>query len=243
MADFRIGTSGYSYDAWRGTFYPEAVEEREMLRFYGTAFRTVEVGYTFLRTPNARTLQGWVRDTPPGFAFSLKAPRLITHDLQLRDAGEPLTSFCDVAAALRDRVGALLFQLPPFLRKDTPRLEDFLHQMPPGYRAAFEFRHPGWFADDVFACLARFDAALCLSDHDERATPFVPTASFGYVRLRQQDYGAESLRACAERLAAVASGWETAFVYFKHEAHGRGPQLARALADLLDPAGAAASAL
>ena len=233
MSTFWIGTSGYNYDEWKGLFYPSDIEERDMLRFYGESLRTLEVNYTFYRTPNMRTLQGWAKETPEEFAFSLKAPRRITHDMQLRDAGEPLTSFCDLAKALKGKVGALLFQLPPFLRKDVPRLEDFLHQLPPGHRAAFEFRNQSWFGDDVFDCLARFDAALCICDHEDRATPFAPTASFGYLRLRQPDYTSEALADWARRLAEHASRWQSAYVYFKHEAGGRGPQLARLLAEHL----------
>jgi len=233
MSNYWIGTSGYTYDAWKGAFYPDGIEERDMLRFYGAAFHTVEINYTFTRIPNMRTLQGWAKDTPEGFAFSLKAPRRITHEMQLRDAGEELTSFCDIAKALKGKVGALLFQLPPFLRKDIPRLEDFLHQMPPEHRVALEFRNPTWFGDDVFDCLARFNVALCICDHNDRATPFVQTASFGYMRLRQPDYAEEDLGIWAERLAASASAWQDAYVYFKHEANARGPELARAFVRLI----------
>lgn len=238
MSRFRVGTSGYNYEEWRGRFYPDAVEERDMLRLYGEAFPTVEVNYTFYRTPNVRTLQSWARETPESFAFSLKAPRRITHEMQLRDTGETLTGFCDIARVLRNKVGALLFQLPPFLRKDTSRLEDFLHQLPPGNRAAFEFRNQSWFSDDVFDCLARFDAALCWCDHDERTSPFVQTASFGYIRLRQPDYTAHDLDEWARRLTDAGGRWQSAWVYFKHEAGGRGPVLACELAGLLESAAA-----
>lgn len=235
MTKHWIGTSGCEYAEWKGPFYPAEIEDRAMLRFYGEAFSTLEVGYTFHKVPNMRTLQGWARDTPDGFAFSLKAPRRITHDMQLRDAGDPLTSFCDVARALKGKVGALLFQLPPFLRKDLPRLEDFLHQLPPGHRAAFEFRNPTWFSDDVLECLSRFEVALCLCDHEERATPFVATADFGYLRLRQPNYTEADLHALAARVAETGVPWRDAFIYFKHEAAGRGTALARSLADILAP--------
>jgi len=241
MSKSWIGTSGYEYEEWKGPFYPPEIEEREMLRFYGQAFSTLEVSYTFHKTPNMRTLQGWVRDTPEEFAFSLKAPRRITHDMQLRDAGEPLTMFCATAKALKGKVGALLFQLPPFLRKDVSRLEDFLHQIPPGTRAAFEFRNQSWFADDVFECLSRFDVALCISDHEERATPFTPTAAFGYLRLRQPAYSEQDLESWARRLLDAGAQWQDAYVYFKHEAAGRGPALARALNALISPAPALAA--
>src|SRR5260221_14773946 len=121
-----------------------------MLKFYAERFSTVEINYAFYRMPNVRTLQGWAKETPDGFVFSLKAPRRITHDLRLRDAADPLTFFADTASALKDRLGVLLFQLPPFLKKDSSRLEDFLHQVPPGLRTAFEFRNPSWYADEIF---------------------------------------------------------------------------------------------
>lgn len=237
MSTFWIGTSGYNYDEWKGSFYPSDIEERDMLRHYGDALSTLEINYTFYRSPNMRTLQGWVRDTPDVFAFSLKAPRRITHEMQLRDAGDALTSFCDTAKALKGKIGALLFQLPPFLRKDVPRLEDFLHQMPPEYRVAFEFRNPTWFGDDVFDCLSRFNAALCCCDHDDRETPFVATASFGYMRMRRPDYPQEELDRWAQRLIESSSKWNETFVYFKHEANGRGPELARGLNSSLALAG------
>lgn len=239
MTNFWIGTSGYDYAEWCGPFYPPDTGERERLRYYGGVFSTLEIGATFHKLPNTRTLQGWLRDTPAGFTFSLKAPRRITHDMQLRDAGDPVIDFCDVARVLKGRVGALLFQLPPFLRKDVPRLEDFLHQLPTQQRIAVEFRNPTWFADDVFDCLRRFDAALCLCDHAERTTPFVATADFGYVRLRQPAYSEEDLHALAARLADAGAAWSEAFVYFKHEASGRGPALAQSLAAILQPASAA----
>ncbi len=233
MAKIWIGTSGYSYKEWRGNFYPEELPEAGMLRFYGERFSSVEINYTFYRMPNVRTFQGWAKETPAQFMFSLKAPRRITHDLRLRDAGEAVTYFCDTAKALKDRLGAMLFQLPPFLKKDLPRLEDFLHQLPPGFRSAFEFRNQSWFADDVFECMRRFDVALCIAEGEERATPFEATAPFGYFRLRKPDYSDEELAGWAERIQAAAQ-WQDVYVYFKHEDEGRGPIFAAKLKNLLD---------
>lgn len=242
MNELWIGTTGYSYDEWSGNFYPEGMEERDRLRFYGDRFASVEINQTFYRTPNLRTFQAWSKETPERFAFSLKVPRRITHDQQLRDAGEAVTDFCDAAHALGGKLGALLFQLPPFLRKDVPRLEDFLHQMPPGYRAAFEFRSPSWFNDEVFACLQRFGVALCISDRDEKPAPFEITAGFGYLRLRRSEYSEAELAAWAERLAQASGKWSDAYVYFKHEQAGRGPALATSLAGLVGGNGSGANA-
>jgi uncharacterized protein YecE (DUF72 family) len=241
MSRIWVGTSGYNYKEWKGPFYPADLPESEMLRYYADRHSTVEINYTFYRMPTVRTLQAWGKETPETFVFSLKAPRRITHEMRLRDAADPLTYFCDTAKVLKDKLGALLFQLPPFLKKDVPRLEDFLHQMAPGFRAAFEFRNQSWFSDDVLECLRRFEVALCIADHDERSTPFERTAPFGYLRLRRPDYTDDDLAAWADRLSAV-SDWQQTFVYFKHEAAGKGPQLAAKLLNYLQPGTAAASA-
>ena len=241
MATFWVGTSGYNYKEWKGSFYPSDLAEQEMLKYYAQRFSTVEINYTFYRMPNVRTLQGWAKETPEPFSFSLKAPRRITHDLRLRDAADPLTYFCETAKALKTKLGAMLFQLPPFLKKDVSRLEDFLHQVPPGFRPAFEFRNPSWFADDVYECLRRFDVALCIAEHEDRSAPFEQTASFGYFRLRRPDYTDEELAQCAQRLSDASARWNEIFVYFKHEAAGKGPMLAAKLYNLLHPAAAAAT--
>lgn len=236
MARYWIGTSGYSYKQWKGAFYPEGLPDAEMLRFYGERFATVEINYTFYRSATVRQLQSWAKETPAHFAFALKAPRRITHDLRLRDAADLAVDFCDTSRALKDKLGALLFQLPPFLKRDTPRLEDFLHQMPEGFRVAFEFRNPTWFVDEVFEALRRFGVALCIVDTPDRAVPFEVTAPFGYFRLRQPSYDDAELAAWAERLQNAAGGWQDCFVYFKHEDEARGPQFATRLRALLDGA-------
>lgn len=242
MAQFWIGTSGYGTGEWRGVFYPEDVPEAGLLRYYGDRFPTVELNATFHRLPNIRTLQGWAKETGDPFAFSLKAPRRITHDLRLRDAADPLTYFCDTVHVLKNKLGALLFQIPPFVRKDVARLEDFLHQMRPGYRPAFEFRNPAWLADDTFECLRRFGAALCVTDHAEQSTPFEVTAPFGYFRLRRPDYPAAALETWASRLLTAAAQWDDVFVYFKQDTPGRAPLLAEQLTALVHlPAPAAAA--
>lgn len=237
MATFWVGTSGFSYKEWVGSFYPSDLPEPQMLRYYAQRFASVEINYTFYRLPTVRVLQGWAKETPEHFGFSLKAPRRITHDLRLRDAADVVSDFCDAAQALKQRLGALLFQLPPFLKKDTSRLEDFLHQLPPGFRAACEFRNASWFADDVFECLRRFGVALCISEAEDRHPPFEITANFGYFRLRKLDYSDEDLAGWARRLQDAAPQWTDAFVYFKHEAEGKGPRLAARLRSFLDGQG------
>ncbi|MBI3781782.1 MAG: DUF72 domain-containing protein [Deltaproteobacteria bacterium] len=242
MARFWVGTSGYNYKEWRGNFYPSDLSEQDMLKYYAQRLTTVEINYTFYRMPTVRVLQGWAKETPESFMLTLKAPRRITHDLRLRDASDPLTYFCDTAKVLKSKLGAMLFQLPPFLKKDVSRLEDFLHQLPPGFRPAFEFRNSTWFADDVYECMRRFDVALCVSDREEHSAPLERTANFGYFRLRRPEYSDADLVKWAQHLVDASSSWEDIFVYFKHEAAGKGPALAEKLVNLLQPERAAAAA-
>jgi uncharacterized protein YecE (DUF72 family) len=242
MATYWIGTSGYSYKQWKGRFYPEGLPDAEMLRYYASRFAAVEINYTFYRTASVRQLQGWAKETPDLFTFTLKAPRRITHELRLRDAADLAADFCETARALKHKLGALLFQLPPFLKRDTPRLEDFLHQLPPGFRVAFEFRNPTWFADEVYETLRRFGVALCVVESPDRTVPLERTAAFGYFRLRQPDYGDAELAACADRIRQAAADWQDVFIYFKHEADAQGPVFAAKLRALLEGAEAPVAA-
>ncbi len=235
MATFWVGTSGFNYKEWRGLFYPADLPEPEMLRFFAQRFNTTELNYTFYRMPTVRMMQSWAKETPEEFVFSLKAPRRLTHDLRLRDAADPLAHFCDTAKVLKHKLGAVLFQMPPFLKKDVARLEDFLHQLEPGFRAAFEFRNPTWFADDVYECLRRFECAMCISDREERSTPFEATGPFGYFRLRRPDYSEADLQEWAQRLFEIGTAWQDVFVYFKQESDAYGAQLAARLQFLLRP--------
>lgn len=226
-----VGTSGYSYAPWKGSFYPEKLPAARMLGFYAQHFPTVEINNTFYRMPSPETLGKWAAETPEGFRFVLKSPRRITHEKKLADAGDTVTRLYAAAATLGPKLGPILFQLPPFMRKETGRLEAFLDQLPPGAQAAFEFRHESWFADDVYAALRAKGAALCIAEAEDLATPLEATAPWGYLRLRRQDYGAAELGAWAERIRAQR--WQTAFVFFKHEDEGRGPKLADELIRLL----------
>jgi len=234
MATYWIGTSGYSHKGWQGSFYPEELPEQGQLRYYAERLATVELNYTFYRMPSVRMLHGWAKETPDRFTFSLKVPRQITYDLRLRDAADAVLDFCDKVQTLKGRLGVLMFQVPPFLKRDVPRLEDFLHQMPPDCRVAFEFRNASWFTDELYGCLARFDAALCVVDASDRPAPWEATAGFGYFRMRQPDYTDEDLQECARRIGELAGGWRDVFVYFKHAAAGRGPVLAEKLRALLE---------
>jgi uncharacterized protein YecE (DUF72 family) len=229
----RVGTSGFSYPEWRGSFYPERFPGPRMLAYYAERFDTVELNNTFYRMPTPKAVAGWSEETPAGFVLALKAPRRITHLARLRDVAEPVRFFLETAQALGVRLGPLLFQLPPNLRKDPGRLGDCLALIPPGVRVAFEFRHDSWFDDEVYGILRARNAALCLADTEAGTTPLVATADFGYLRLRDRQYSREELAGWAT--AARRAEWRDAFVYFKHEESGTGPALARELVGLLEP--------
>jgi len=224
MAAYWVGTSGYNYQEWKGSFYPEDITDKRMLAYYAERFSSVEINYTFYRMPTARILANWARETPEHFVFALKAPRRITHDQRLRSIEDTLASFCEIAETLGPKLGPLLFQLPQFLKKDVELLEVFLHDLPTGLRSAVEFRHVSWHADDTYEVLKRFGVALCVADSEERTTPFEVTAPFGYLRLRREQYDEETLRSWHER--CEAAGWRDAFVYFKHEERATGPRFA-----------------
>ena len=228
---FRIGTSGYSYAAWKGSFYPPDLPASEMLRFYAGRFGTVEINNTFYRMPRASVLSAWCEQVPDGFVFALKASQQITHRKRLKETAEPLRFFLETATTLGDRLGPVLFQLPPNFKKDLPRLTDFLALLPPARRAAFEFRHDSWLEEDVFEALAAAGAALCVAEDDERSTPLVATTRWGYLRLRREEYAPDEIAAWARRIREEP--WEEAFVYYKHEEEARGPAFAEALAKIV----------
>ncbi|MBL8288367.1 MAG: DUF72 domain-containing protein [Rubrivivax sp.] len=225
------GASGYAYDLWKGSFYPEKIAADAMLAWYAERLPTVEINNTFYRMPKAAVLGQWAAATPARFRFAIKASRRITHDARLKadDAADSVAFLYRNLAALGDKRGPVLFQLPPFLKKDAPRLGDFLALLPEGHRAAFEFRHESWLDDEVFALLRQAGAALCLSERqDHSPPPRVETAAWGYLRLRLESYSEGELGGWAERIAA--SGWHEAHVYFMHEPTA--PVYAKTLADL-----------
>ncbi|HWZ85120.1 MAG TPA: DUF72 domain-containing protein [Thermoanaerobaculia bacterium] len=223
----RAGTSGFSYKEWKGSFYPEDLPAARMLAYYSERLPAVEINNTFYRMPKPALLEGWAAEVSPEFRFVLKASQRITHFKRLKEAADEVAYFFGVAATLGERLGPALFQLPPNLKKDLPRLEAFLETLPQGARAAFEFRHASWFEDDVFATLRARGAALCVAEDEELATPLVATADWGYLRLRRQDYGDADVAAWAGRVKEQT--WGEAYVFFKHEDAGAGPRLAAQL--------------
>jgi uncharacterized protein YecE (DUF72 family) len=232
MAEYWVGTSGYNYPEWKGSFYPEDLSDKQMLSFYGRQFTSVEINYTFYRMPTNRILSNWAAEVPDRFRFTLKAPRRITHDQRLRSVEDTLASFCSIAKTLGPKLGCLLFQLPPFLKKDVELLEVFLHELPPGLKPVVEFRHASWLSDDTYQVLKRFGVALCIADSEERTTPLEVTTRFGYLRLRSTNYDEAVLADWAARTRAA--GWDEVFVYFKHEDQGTGPAFAKQFVTLLE---------
>jgi uncharacterized protein YecE (DUF72 family) len=223
----RVGTSGYSYTPWKGSFYPAKLKTADMLRYYAVHFPTVEINNTFYRMPSAPMLERWAAETPESFSFVLKASRRLTHQSRLDDA-EGTAYFFRTAGTLGARLGPTLVQLPPYFSKDVALLRDFLALVPEGRRVAFEFRHASWSDGKVHDALRAKGAALCLADTDEAPDPdLVATADWGYLRLRRSDYDEPALKAWAERIRAQP--WKEAWVFFKHEEEGKGPALAARL--------------
>jgi uncharacterized protein YecE (DUF72 family) len=229
-----VGTSGYNFPEWKGTFYPEKLPAAQMLPYYAERLSTVEINYTFYRMPNAKTIAGWDAATPAGFTLVLKAPQRITHIARLKDIDDPLRYFLETARKLGQKLGPVLFQLPPNFKKDVARLGDLLTQFPPDLRCAWEFRHESWYSDDVYEMLRRGNAALCVADTENGTTPLVATARWGYFRLRDEGYGADDLVRWVETVRRVGAAWEDAYVFFKHEESGIGPKLAQQFAELLN---------
>jgi uncharacterized protein YecE (DUF72 family) len=227
-----VGTSGYNFPEWKGTFYPEKFSESKMLGFYAERLGTVEINYTFYRMPNAKTIAGWNEATPATFSFVLKAPQRITHIARLKEVESPLRYFCDTALALGPKLGLLLFQLPPNFKKELERLNEVLRLVPPEIRTAWEFRNTSWFDEEVYHVLRAHHAALCVADTEKGTTPQVATAPFGYVRLRDEGYSPEDLQRWAATVKQLGAEWQEAYVFFKHEEAGQGPVLAQEFARL-----------
>ncbi len=212
------GASGYSFKEWKGDFYPDSIKPEEMLRYYVERLPTVEINNTFYRMPQPAVLENWAATAPEGFRFAIKASRRITHMARIKpdSAGESLAYLYRTLDTLGEKRGPVLFQLPPNLKKDLPRLTGFLALLPQNHGAAFEFREDSWFDDEVYEALRQAGAALCLSEReDSTQPPMVETAPWGYVRLRLESYSEDELRAWATRLEATS--WQRIHVYFMHE--------------------------
>jgi uncharacterized protein YecE (DUF72 family) len=228
-----VGTSGYNYPEWRGSFYPEKFPTAKMLPYYAERFPTVEINNTFYRMPVPKTLEGWSAATPERFKLTLKVAQRITHQKRLRDCAEDVRFFLETANTLGPKLGALLFQLPPYLRKDVALLEGFLETLPAGVCGAFEFRHASWMDPEVFARLRAKGLALCVADSEKFSTPVEITAGYAYFRLRDEGYTPDDIQRWAQVIREQTAGCSDVYVYFKHEEQGKGPAFARVLLDAM----------
>jgi len=230
--NFHVGTSGYSYKEWKGKFYPKDLSPAKMLPFYAERFSTVEINNTFYRMPKASVLESWAAQVPADFEFCLKAHQRITHFQRLKDVRDTVSDFFQLTAALQKRLGPVLFGLPPNFKKDLLRLGDFLRLLPADRRVAFEFRHESWFDQEVFELLHEHQVALCIAQaEDSVEVPFVSTADWGYLRLRMPAYSDADLKRWIKDIRQQK--WKDAFVFFKHEEEGTGPEFARRFLELL----------
>jgi uncharacterized protein YecE (DUF72 family) len=228
-----VGTSGYNYPEWKGSFYPSNLAAAKMLPYYAERFPTVEINYTFYRMPNEKLTEGWAAQTPSPYKLTLKAPRRITHDSRLKNCGELVNAFCRVAGSLGDKLGALLFQLPPNLKKDIALFDAFLAELPPRVCGAFEFRNVSWLDDEVFERLSKRNLALCVADSERLSTPVRITADYAYFRLRDEGYTSDDIAQWGDTITRDAASCRDVYVYFKHEEQGKGPEFARLLMERL----------
>lgn len=230
MAKVYAGTSGWSYASWKPDFYPAKLASAKFLSYYATRLNSVEVNYTFRRFPTEKLLEGWINATPDDFKFALKAHQMITHIKRLRDTADWLMRFFSSLRPLEDskKLGPVLFQLPPNLKCDVELLRNFLEDLPPGLRCAFEFRDASWLCEGVYAVLRSRNAALCQAESEKLETPEVQTADFCYLRLRKQEYSRKELTRLKSEVKRLASTGET-FVYFKHEETPQGALYAEGL--------------
>ena len=225
-----VGTSGYSYKEWKGSFYPEDIKPDKMLNFYSEQFSTVEINNTFYRIPQKSVLETWKKQVPRDFRFSIKAPQRITHIKKLKDVDNDAKYFIDTIKSLGNKLGIILFQFPPYFRKNLELLQNFLNLLPKN-TSAFEFRHESWFAKDVYSCLQEKGFPLCQSETDkEPDINITSTAAKGYLRLRKSDYSKNEIKKWNDKIKK--QNWETAFVFFKHEDGAKGPKFAKQLIDL-----------
>lgn len=228
-----VGTSGYAYKPWKGKFYPEDLPDKQMLGFYAEHFGVVEINNSFYRMPTGKLLATWAEQVPDDFCFVIKASRRITHIGRLKNVKDSVDFLYEATGTLGRRLGPLLFQLPPNMKADVPRLESFLAQLPDERRVALEFRNISWFDDAVYELLRGRNVALCVSDGElEEDPPLVSTADWGYLRLRGIQYADGELAAWRDRIRA--QDWNDAYVFFKHEDEATGPELAQRFLALLN---------
>jgi uncharacterized protein YecE (DUF72 family) len=219
MAQLYVGTSGWAYPSWKPDFYPAKLPQKNFLGHYATRLNTVEVNFTFRQLVKETTIRKWIRETPAGFRFAVKAHQVITHIKRLKATADFVPRFLSTIEPLAQagKLGPVLFQLPPNLKADAGLLGEFLATLPRAAQAAFEFRHPSWFTDEILGLLRSGNRALCVAESEERTTPDVVTADFAYYRYRKPSYTAEERRAMVDRLREHLGQRRNVFAYFKHE--------------------------
>jgi uncharacterized protein YecE (DUF72 family) len=229
-----VGTSGYSYKEWKGNFYPEDLPAKEMLSYYSRRLPAVEINNTFYRLPQASMVENWKQQVPDTFRFSIKATQRITHIKRLKNCAEETKYLMETAALLGERLGVVLFQLPPNSKKDAERLREFVECLPTNSRTAFEFRHESWLDEETCDLLRSKNCALVVSDTDEKPLASISaTADWGYLRLRRTSYADDDLKMWMQLVQEQK--WKDAFVFFKHEDEGVGPKLAAQFLKLSEP--------
>lgn len=238
-----IGTSGWNYPHWREAFYPTGLPTADWLGFYAEHFSSVEINATFYRLPSPETLDAWREAVPPDFRFAVKASRYITHMKKLKDPQSSIAAFFDRIDRLGDRLGPILFQLPPRWNRNVERLADFLEALPAGYRYAFEFRDSRWWDPAVTDLLATHEAAFCVFDLDGQTSPFIETAPFAYLRFHgasgpyRGEYGDTRLRELARHLRRQLDGGRGVYLYFDNDTEAQAPRDAARLREMLIPGG------
>lgn len=235
--EYFIGTSGWVYPHWRGVFYPPELPQSKWLDFYTSKFRTVEINNSFYRLPSEEAFKGWRKNAPDGFVFAVKANRFITHIKRLKNADEPLERFLSRATLLGEKLGPVLYQLPPNMKRNDETLESFLKLLPPGIQHVFEFRHPSWFDERVFELLRRYNAGFCIFDMPGFTTPLVATADFAYIRFHGSAilyggcYTDEELSSWAERIKGLEV--KRVYIYFNNDMEGYAVMNAKTLSRFL----------
>jgi uncharacterized protein YecE (DUF72 family) len=242
MADIRVGCSGFLYDHWRGTFYPEDLPKNHWFAYYSQRFSTVELNVTFYRLPERETFAKWYMSTPEDFVFSLKGSRFITHVKKLKDCAEPVEAFFSRASVLKKKLGVILWQLPPTFHMDIDRLKEFLDALQPYHmKNTFEFRNKTWINKKIVQLLEKHNASFCMADHPEFLKELPATASFLYIRRHGREgnsascYSTESLKEDAKFVRANLKIKKDIFIYFNNDAHGYAPHNATELISLIEP--------
>lgn len=225
MGSIYVGTSGWSYFHWKGKFYPPEVKTKDWLKFYSTQFNTVEINSTFYRLPKVETVVSWRQSVGSGFLFAVKMSKIITHTKRLKEIEEPLKTFIEVCNRFENRLGPILVQLPPGLKKDLYLLKDFLENLPQRFVTAIEFRNKTWFDDDVYSLLHEKSTIFCWHDYSKIEVPKVITSNSIYIRMHGPtgryygSYSEESLKELANEILKQDTIKE-AYVYFNNDAEG-----------------------